>query len=134
MAGGPGDETVHLSGSNINLGAGAGTNLVFIRDGANDSFVLHSNGTDVISGFSLASRHALDLRTLLSEANLSLNGDMARLGSYVHVANANGTARVSFDPTGTWVTPGSPVAVLQDVGTSVTSVGDLISGGGIRIS
>jgi hypothetical protein len=130
---GPGDDTIQLSGSNINVDAGAGTNHIFILDGENDSFILHANGTDVICGFSLAAKDVLDLRSLLSEANVNLNGDIGLLGAYIHVSQANGAASVLFDPTGTWTTQGSTVAVLQNVGSTVTSLTDLVTGGGVRI-
>ena len=112
--------------------AGAGTNSIFILDGGNHSFVLDANGTDLISGFS-ANKDTLDLRVLLSAANLSLDGDMARLGAYVHVSNTNGRASVAFDPTGAWANPGSTIAVLENVGNTVTSIADLVSGGAVRI-
>ena len=129
-----GNDTIQISGSNMVVDAGAGTHSIFILGGGNDSFVLHDDGTDVINGFSLANKDSLDLRALLSEANLSLDGDTARLGAYVHVSNTNGTASVAFDPTGTWATPGSKIAVLENVGNTVTSLADLVSGGAVRIA
>ncbi len=131
---GAGDDTIQISGSNMVVDAGAGTNSIFILGGSSDSVVLHADGTDVISGFSLANNDTLDLRALFSEANLSLAGDMARLGSYVHVSNTNGTASVAFDPTSTWATPGSTIAVLENVGNTVTSLADLVAGGAVRIA
>ncbi|MBV9248851.1 MAG: collagen-like protein [Acetobacteraceae bacterium] len=131
---GAGDDTIQISGSNIMVDAGAGTNNIFILAGGSDSFVLHATGTDVISGFSIASKDVLDMRSLLSEAKLSLGTDVSSLAAYVHVTNVNGTASVTFDPTATWNTAGSTIAVLKDVGSTVTSVSDLISGGGVRIT
>jgi hypothetical protein len=120
--------TISLSNSVIDPGPGNHT-ISFLAGASADTLVLHANGEDVISGFDPGSG-VLDLRSLLSEANVSLNGDIAALNNYVAISNVGSDALVGFDPTGHG--GGTTVAVLQGLGNS--SMDALVARGAIRIA
>jgi hypothetical protein len=120
--------TISLSNSVIDPGPGGHT-ISFLEGASADTLVLHANGEDLISGFDPGS-DVLDLSSLLSEANVSLNGDIAALNNYVAISNVGADALVGFDPTGHG--GGTTVAVLQGLGNS--SLDALIARGAIRIA
>jgi hypothetical protein len=95
-----------------------------------DTLMLHSGGVDQVSGFNPGT-DVLDFSSVLSEANIDLNGDIAALGNYVTIADQGANAVVNFDPTGQG--GGSTVAVLQGLGSTVTGLVTLISDNAIRI-
>ena len=62
-----------------------------------DTLVLHADGVDQVSGFDPSS-DVLDLRSLLSEANVDLNGGITALGNYLTVTAQGANVLLSFDP------------------------------------
>jgi hypothetical protein len=121
---------VSTSNSTINPGAGSYT-IQFIGGTSADTLVLHADSVDQVSGFDPAT-DVLDLRSLLSEANVNLNGDVAALSNYLSITDQGGNAFVNFNPTGQGG-GGSTVAVLQGLGNVVTGLGRLLGQGAIRI-
>jgi hypothetical protein len=93
--------------------------------------VPHNGGTDQIAGFDPAT-DVLDLRSLLSEANVNLNGDVPALSHYLSIAGQGANVCVNFDPTGQGA--GSTIAVLQGLANVVTGPGQLVAQGAIRIA
>jgi len=91
----------------------------------------HTGGTDQIAGFD-PTTDVLDLRSLLSEANVNLNGSFAASGNYLTVTDQGTSAVLNFDPTGQG--GGSAVAVLQGLGSTVTNLDTLIAQGALRVS
>ena len=124
---GGGNDTITLTGWSNWLDAGTGNNAVMINGGGGgDTLVLHLGGTDEITGYGVASNDVFDLRAVLSEAHLSLGGDMSKLGTYLKVSNTNGNTTLTFE--------GNTLAVLHGVGASVHSLNDLVSHGDLRIA
>jgi len=74
----------------------------------------------------------LDLRSMLSVANVQLNGSFAALSNYLTVTDQGSDAVISFDPTGHG--GGNPIAVLQCLGNVVTGLNTLIVHGAIQIA
>lgn len=121
-----GDQTIiSASGSTIDPGAGSHT-IQFLTGVSGDALVLHANGVDTVSGFDPGG-DTLDLSSLLSEANVMLNGDTAILGNYVSISDQGNDAVVMLDPTGHG--GGSAVAVLQGLGMTVTGIDTVIAKG-----
>ena len=130
--GGRGDDNIPALGlfaSGSTIYGGPGTNFVNIGQGAASpkdvSVVLQQGGVDQVRGFSVQNGDVLDLRQALAESQLNLGGDFGKLGSYVAVTDSGGNATLSFNPQGLASGPGSPLAVLQEVGSGVT-LGTLI--------
>jgi hypothetical protein len=86
---------------------------------------------DQVYGFNPGT-DVLDFSSLLSAANIDLNGNLAALGSYVTIADQSTNALVNFDPTGQG--GGSPVAMLQGLGNTVTGLDTLLAQGAVRIT
>jgi hypothetical protein len=105
--------------------------IQFLPGTSDDTLVLHTNGIDVVSGFNPGS-DVLDLRSLLSEANVNLNDNFAALSNYLTVTDQGANALVNFDPTGH--AAGGTVAVLQGLGSTGTNLDSLISQGAIRFA
>jgi hypothetical protein len=122
--------TIAVSGSVIDPGMGSFA-IQFLPGTSDDTLVLHINGVDVVSGFNPGS-DVLDLRSLLSEANVNLNDNIARLSNYLTVTDQGSNALVNFDPTGH--AAGGTVAVLQGLGSTGTNLDSLIAQGAIRIA
>ena len=87
---------------------------------------MHAGGVDQVSGFDPSS-DVLDLRSLLSEANVNLNGSITGLSNYLTVTDQGPNALLSFDPTGHG--GGSTIAVLLGLGSTVTGLNTLIADG-----
>ena len=104
--------TISVSNSVIDPGAGSHT-ISFIAGASADTLVLHADGVDVVSGFNPGG-DVLDLSSLLSEAKLALNGDIAVLGNYVSIADQGSDAVVMLDATGH--VGGTAVALLLGLG------------------
>ena len=85
---------------------------------ANDALVLHTGGTDQVTGFDLSAGDTLNLSALFAEAQIG--GDVPNLAAYIAVTNDNGAAAISFDPTGQG--GGSTVAVLAGDGGLVAQL------------
>jgi plastocyanin len=126
----PGVITVTGSGQLIDPGVGSYT-LQFLAGAIADTLVLHTGGVDHVFGFD-PSTNFLDFSSLLSGANINLNGDLGALGSYATITDQGANAVVNFDPTGHG--GGSPVAVLQGLGSVVTGLDSLVAHGAIRIT
>src|SRR4051812_31585605 len=77
---GPTVISVTGSGQTIDPGVGSFT-IQFLPRTSDDSLVLHTGGVDQLFGFD-PSTDVLDLRSLLSEENVNLNGNIAALGPY----------------------------------------------------
>jgi len=123
---------ITISASNSVIDPGMGNHTIqFLSGTSADTLVLHSGGTDQITGFN-PTTNVLDLRSLLSEANVNLNGNFASLANYVTVTDQGTSAVVNFDTTGQG--GGSAVAVLQGLGSTVTNLDSLIAQGAVRIS
>jgi len=128
----PTNAPITISASNSVIDPGVGSYMIqFLAGASADMLVLHANGVDQISGFDPAT-DVLDLRSLLSETNVNLNGDIAALPSYLSVTDQGANALISFDPSGNG--GGSVVAVLQGLGSAVTGTDMLIAQGAIQIA
>jgi hypothetical protein len=111
---------------------GAGSHTIQFLAGANaDTLVLHSGGVDQVSGFDPGT-DVLDLRSLLAEADINLNGDVAALGNYLTIGDQGADALVRFDPNGQG--GGTTVVVLRGSGDVVTGLEPLVAQGAIRIA
>ena len=122
--------TVTESGKLIDPGVGKFT-IQFIAGTSADTLVLHADGVDQVSGFDPSS-DVLDLRSLLSEANVNLNGSITALGNYLTVTAQGANALLSFDPAGHG--GGSTIAVLLGLGGTVAGLNTLIAHGAIQIA
>ena len=122
--------TVTESDKLIDPGAGNFT-IQFLAGTNADTLVLHAGGVDQVSGFDPGT-DVLDLRTLLSEANVDLNGSLSTLGNYLTVTDQGADALLSFDPAGHG--GGSAVAVLLGLGSTITGLNTLVADGAIRIA
>jgi hypothetical protein len=91
--------TFNGSGQSIDPGDGDHT-IQFISGDVNDTLVLHLGGSDQILGFNPDAGDMLDLRALLSAANVSIGDDVSQLGKYLSVVATEGSAQVWFDPAG----------------------------------
>jgi hypothetical protein len=129
----PGDpDVITITGSGQLVDPGAGNHTIEFMTGVGaDTLALHMGGVDLISGFD-PSIDVLDLRTLLNEANVDLDGNTAVLGNFLAVVDQGADALVNFDPAGH--SGGGTVAVLLGVGNAVTSLGGLVADGAVRIA
>jgi hypothetical protein len=117
----PSSDVITITGSGQLIDPGTGSHAIqFISGAANDTLVLHLGGSDQITGFDPAAGDVLDLKSLLSEAGVSLGSDLSQLANYVSVADVNGSAEVLFDPTGHG--GGSQVALLANDGGLVAQL------------
>ena len=69
---------------------------------------------------------------MLAGTGLDLTGDLSALANFLTVVDQGADALIRFDPTGQG--GGSPVAVLQGLGSTVTSLETLLGYGAIRIA
>jgi hypothetical protein len=123
---------ITISVSNTVIDPSGGNNTIrFLAGASADTVVLHSGGTDQISGFD-PTTDVLDLRSLLSEANVNLNGDLAALGNYLTITDQGSDALLGFDPTGHG--GGSTVAVLLGSASTVTNFEAMVARGVLRVS
>ncbi len=113
--------SVTSSGQLIDPGAGNHT-IQFLAGASADTAVLHFGGADEMTSFDPGT-DVLDFSSLLSEANIDLNGSATALGNYVTIAVQGGNALINFDPTGHG--RGGTVAVLQGLGSVVTGFNTL---------
>ena len=115
---------ITISTSNSVTDPGAGSYAIRFAAGAgNDTLVLHSGGTDQITGFDPSAGDVLDLPSLLSGAQLTAQDVLPNLGSYFSISDQGADAVLLFDPAGHGA--GSAVAVLKGLGGEVTSLGVL---------
>jgi hypothetical protein len=120
--------TVSSSDQLVDPGTGSFT-IQFLPGTSKDTLVLHTGGTDQVSGFDPAS-DVLDLSALAAGTGLGLTGNLSALSNYVSVADQGGNAVVQFSSAGTG--GGGTVAVLQGLGG--TSLATLIAQGAIRMT
>jgi len=126
------DDPVTISISDKSIDPGLGDHMIrFIASVSGDTLVLHANGLDQVYGFD-PSTDVLDLRSLLREANVDLDGNTALLGNFLTVADQGADALLRFDPTEQG--GGSAVAVLSGLGGIVTGLDALATLGAIKIS
>jgi hypothetical protein len=125
------NDPIAIATSNSVIDPGVGNYTIqFLAGTSGDTLVLHAGGVDQVSGFDPGS-DVLDLRALLAQAKVDLNGDVAALSNYLTVADQGSDVRVGFDPTGHG--GGGTVAVLQGLGGVVTGLDTLVARGAIRI-
>ena len=126
------NDPVTISASNTVTDPGPGSHTIqFITGVSADTLVLHSGATDQISGFNLAAGDVLDLRSLLSEAQLNIQDVLPKLGSYFTIADQGADAVLLFDPLGHGA--GSAVAVLKALSAAVPDIGTLSSHNAILV-
>lgn len=118
--------TISASNSVIDPGVG-GYTIQFLTGTSADTLMLHTGGMDQVSGFD-PTTDVLNVSSLLSEANVNLNGDVLALSNYLSITDQGGNAFVNFDPTGQ-SGGGSTVAVLQGLGGVLTGLGQLLGQG-----
>ena len=112
---------IAITGSDQLIDPGTGNyTMQFMSGATDDTLVLHSGGSDQVLGFDPTAGDMLDLRSLLSEAQVNIGSDFTQLGNYVSVTNINGSAAVMFDPTGHG--GGSQVALLVNDGGMVAQI------------
>jgi V8-like Glu-specific endopeptidase len=125
-------DTIIVSNFNTVEDPGTGSHTIqFIAGASVDTVVLHSGGTDQIAGFDLAGGDVLDVRTLLAEAHLTAQGVLPNLGAYFTIADQGSNAVLRFDSTGHG--GGNAVAILDDLGSVVTSLSSLMSHNAVQI-
>ena len=108
-----------ISRFNSVIDSGMGDHAIqFLAGAGADALVLHSGGLDQVSGFD-PDTDVLDLRSLLSEANVNLNGGVAALSGYLTVDDQGSDTLIRFDSTGHG--GGSTIAVLQGLGTATVT-------------
>jgi V8-like Glu-specific endopeptidase len=125
-AGGP--ITISASYNVTDPGAG-NASIQFLAGTSRDTLVLHAGSVDQVSGFDPGT-DILDVRSLLSEAGVNLNGDIAALSNYLTVTDVGSDALLNFDPSGQG--GGSTAVVLQGLGSAVTGLNTLIAHGAIQ--
>ena len=74
----------------------------------------------------------LDLRTLIAGSNVDLAAVSAHLASYVTVSDQGANAALLFDPSGHG--GGSVVAILDNLGSTVTNLAALTNHGALMFS
>jgi hypothetical protein len=107
------------SGQSLDPGPGNHT-IQFISGATSDTLVLHLAGSVQVLGFDPTAGNMLDLRSLLSEAQVNIGTDMSQLSNYISIAAIGGSASIAFDPTGHG--GGSQVALLVDGGGLVAQL------------
>ena len=107
---------------------GAGSHTIQFLAGNSDDTLVHAGGTDQVLGFAVGS-DIIDVGSLLSEANVNLNGDNAP-ANFLTVVDQGADVLLNFDPTGK--AGGSTVAVLRGLAGGVTSLSTLIAHGAIQ--
>ena len=117
--------TIATSNSVIDPGIGSHT-IQFLTGTSGDTLVPHADGVDQISGFDPAT-DVLDLRSLLSEANIDLNGNIAALSDYLTIVDQGNDALVRFAANGQG--GGATVAILRGLGNVVTNLDTAIAQG-----
>ena len=123
-------EPIMVSASNTVIDPGAGGYTIqFLAGAGADTVVLHSGGTDEITSFDSGAGDMLDVRSLFAGAQINVQDVLSNLGSYLTVTGQGADAALFFDPLGHG--GGTAVAVLQDLGGVVTSLGGLTSRGAI---
>jgi hypothetical protein len=89
-----------ITGSGQSIDPGAGNHTIQFAAGAtDDALVRHLGDSSQVLGFDPNAGDLLNLSALLSEAHVSV-ADVSQLAGYVSVADVNGSAAISFDPTG----------------------------------
>jgi hypothetical protein len=96
-----------------------------------DTLVLNNDGTDQIASFD-PTTNFLDRRSMLSEANVDLNGDIMALRHYLSNADQGTNVCVNLGPTGQDAC--STIAVSHGLANVVTGPGQLVAQGAIRIA
>jgi hypothetical protein len=125
--------TITISASNRVIDPGAGSyRMQFLPGTSGDTVVAHAGGSDEISGFNIGAGDVLDLRTLIAEMHLNPATVAANIGAYLTVADQGANADVLFDPSGHH--GGSLVAMLDNLGSTVTSLADLTLHGALKFS
>jgi hypothetical protein len=120
--------TVTNSNQLIDPGPGGHT-IQFLTGSRSDAVVLHANGADQISGFD-PTTDVLDLSSLLTGTGLHLTDNLSVPRNDLTVVDQGTNALLRFDPTGHG--GGATVAVLQGLGSGVTSLNTLVAQGAIR--
>ncbi len=126
-------DSIVISGSGFTVELGAGYDkLQFLSGAGDETVVLQAGGTDEISGFNLGTGDVLDLRTLIAQSHLDLATVSANIAAYVTVSDQGTSADLLFDPSGHG--GGSVVAILDNLGSAITSLADMTSHGALKFS
>jgi hypothetical protein len=123
--------TIPASNSVINPGTGS-YQMQFLPGTVADTVVLHAGGIDQIIGFNVDAGDALDPRILIAGSNVDLAVASAHLASYVTVSDQGANAALLFDPSGHG--RGSVVAILDNLGSTVTNLTALTNHGALMFS
>jgi hypothetical protein len=129
----PFGDTITISASNSVINPGTGSyQMQFLPGTVADTVVLHAGGTDQIAGFNVGAGDGLDLQTLIAGSNVDLAAVSAHLASYVTVSDQGANAALLFDPSG--YGGGSVVAILDNLGSTVTNLVALTNHGALMFS
>ncbi len=129
----PFGDTIAISASNSVINPGTGSyQMQFLPGTVADTVVLYAGGTDQIAGFNVGAGDGLDLRTLIAGSNVDLAAVSAHLASYVTVSDQGANAALLFDPSGHG--GGSVVAILDNLGSTVTNLAALTNHGALMFS
>ena len=124
--------SITIATPNVVVDPGAGDHTIqFIAGSGGDTLVLHADSVDQVSGFNPGT-DVLDLRSLLSEANVDLNGNIAALANFLTIADQGADALLQF--TANTQSAATTVAVLRGAGGVITSLDTLITQGAIRVT
>jgi len=123
--------TISASNSVINPGTGS-YQMQFLPGTVADTVVLHAGGIDQSIGFNVGAGDALDPRILIAGSNVDLAVASAHLASYVTVSDQGANAALLFDPSGRG--RGSVVAILDNLGSTVTNLTALTNHGALMFS
>ena len=126
-------DTITIAASNSVINPGAGSyQMQFLPSTGGDTVVPQPGGTDEISGFNMGAGDVPDLRTLIAGNNLDLATVSANIGDYLTVTDQGSNADLLFDPSGHG--GGSVVAILDNLGSAITSLADLTNHGALKFT
>jgi hypothetical protein len=126
-------DSIAISGSGFTVQFGAGYDkLQFLSGSSDETVVLHAGGTDEITGFNPGAGDVLDLRTLIAQSHLDLATVSANIAAYATVSDQGTSADLLFDPSGQG--GGTVVAILDNLGSAITSLADMTSHEALKFS
>jgi hypothetical protein len=126
-------DSIAISGSGFTVQFGAGYDkLQFLSGSSDETVVLHAGGTDEITGFNPGAGDVLDLRTLIAQSHLDLATVSANIAAYATVSDQGTSADLLFDPSGQG--RGTVVAILDNLGSAITSLADMTSHEALKFS
>ncbi len=131
-AGGP--IVISASDGMVDPGPGS-TTIAFLAGATGDTVALYPGGEDQISGFDPAAGDVLDVSGLVASANLAIPDVAANLGAFFAVVDQGADAVLRFDPLGSAANTagGAVIAVLSNLGATVTDLSALSGPGALRL-